>query len=124
MPEMRTRESVVMSAKAKNKTKNNETTLAEAVAVASVPAVEGAPPVIETTATEAPTTETAAKPSLLLRARVATGKAVVTVFATVRTAQTTAVKKSLAWITAADTGLSKSLLASEQFLLSRLKIAE
>jgi hypothetical protein len=121
---MRARESGRMSAKAKNKTKNNETTLAEAVAVASATTGETPPPIVETTATETPAAETSAKPSLLLRVRVVTGKAVVTVFAGVRTAQSTAVKKSLAWISAADAGLSKGLLAGEQFLLSRLNIVE
>jgi hypothetical protein len=62
------------------------------------------------------------KTTLLLRAKVATGKAVVTLFAKVRTAQTTAVQKSLDWIAAADAGLSKSLVAGEQFVLSRLRV--
>lgn len=122
-----------MSAKAKTKNKNNGTTLAEAVAIASTPAAE--PPA----ETAAPATETApaieppaaatepeapAPPSLLLRARLATGKAVVTIFSTVRSAQATAVKKSLAWISAADSGLARSLVASEKFLLERLRVTQ
>jgi hypothetical protein len=112
-----------MSAKGRNKMKNNETPAAvpaveppapEAPAAASSP---GAPPVVEATATELP-----AKPTLLLRARLATGKAVVTIFSRVRTAQATAVQKSLALISAADAGLSKSLLVGEQFVLTRLRV--
>ena len=72
------------------------------------------------------TTETTpplpAKTSLLLRAKVVTGKAVLTIFARVRTAQATAVQKSLDWIAAADAGLSKSLVVGEQFVLARLKV--
>ena len=112
---------MAMSAKAKNKPKNNETTLADAVAIAGTP--ETAPPASEAGAAATITTDTApppARPSLLLRARTATSKAVVTLFASVRSAQSVAVKRSLAWITTADAGLEKSLLAGEHYLLTRL----
>ena len=113
-----------MSAKAKAKIKNNEPNLAEAVAVAS--AVEttplpATPTSIEPTPTDA-TGETPPRPTLLFRARIATSKAVVTLFARARTVQARAKDKSLAWITAADVGLSKSLLAGEQYLLVRLRV--
>jgi hypothetical protein len=80
------------------------------------------PPIIDATAAPAPAAAEPAKPTLFLRARVATGKAVVTLFASARTAQSTAIKKSLEWLTAADTRISKSLVVGEQFLLSRLRV--
>lgn len=70
---------------------------------------------------EGPPIDVPAKPPLLLRARVATGKAVVTLFARMRATQETAVKKSLDWIAAADMGLAKSLVAGEKLLLSKLR---
>ena len=77
---------------------------------------------VETPTSENPTPPLPAKTPLLLRAKVTTGKAIVTVFARVRTAQANAVQKSLDWIAAADAGLTKGLVVGEQFVLSRLMV--
>lgn len=79
-------------------------------------------PIIDAPSVETPVAAAPPVPTLLLRARVATGKAVVTLFASARTVQATAIKKSLEWLTVADTSLSRSLVVGEQFLLSRLRV--
>lgn len=102
-----------MSAKAKTKkTESAGPIIIEASAIAETPPPEAPPPAAE---------PTPAPPTLIARVRAVTGKAVVTTFARVRAAQTTTVQKTLAWITAIDAGLSKSLIAGEQFLLTRLQ---
>ncbi len=80
------------------------------------------PPATVPPPADAPPIDVAARPPLLLRARVATGKAVVTLFARARAAQETAVKKSIDWIAAADTSLAKSLVAGEKLLLAKLRL--
>lgn len=81
-------------------------------------------PTIETTTSSENTTPPLpAKAPLLLRAKVTTGKAIVTVFARVRTAQASAVQKSIDLIAAADAGLTKGLVVGEQFVLSRLRVS-
>lgn len=132
-----------MSSKAKNKIKNNESKLTEVIAIASTAdAVIAASPAeaalpdngvtqthVEATSVVAaspivnvPTGEAPSQLPLALRMRIATSKAVVSVFASVRAVEAKAVEKARAWITVADAGISKSLLASEQFLLIRLRV--
>jgi hypothetical protein len=130
-----------MSSKAKHTIKNNESKLTEVIAstadagVVASPA-EGALPANGVTRTDveaayavaaspvvnAPTGEAPSQLPLAVRMRIATSKAVVSVFASVRAVEAKAVEKARAWITVADAGISKSLLASEQFLLIRLRV--
>ena len=124
---------MAMSSKAKHKIKNNEPKLNEVIAMASTAdAVVAASPA-ETALPENGVTQThvaatsavaAEAPQLpvALRMRIATSKAVVSVFASVRAVEAKAVQKARDWITVADAGISKSLLASEQFLLIRLRV--
>jgi hypothetical protein len=124
-----------MSSKAKNKIKNNESKLTEVIADAVITAspAEATLPDNGVTQTHVeaasaspivnvPTSEAPSQLPLALRMRIATGKAVVSVFASVRAAEAKAVQKARTWITVADASISKSLLVSEQFLLIRLRV--
>ena len=99
--------------------------------MSSTPTTDTATPVNTTPESKAPESKPAesttpplpSKTPLLLRAKVTTGKAIVTVFARVRTAQAAAVQKSLDLIAAADASLTKGLVVGEQFVLSRLRVS-
>lgn len=132
-----------MSVKGKSRIKNNESKLTDVIAlagtadavVAARPAegavsengvtqthVESASTVAASPIVNVPADEAASPIPLSIRMRIATSKAVVSVFATIRAVEAKAVQKARDWITVADAGISKSLIASEQFLLIRLRV--
>lgn len=111
-----------MSVKAKSKNKLNhdggrEAELAEAAAIAGATAETEATPAPEVTSEEPPP-----RAPLIVRLRLASGDAVVRSFASIRAAQATAVERTVTWVGKVDATVTRSLTASEQFLLGKLRL--
>jgi len=116
-----------MNETAKTKSKNGGRAGAAAMAVVpessgpvEVAASEAAAPA---DAEAAPAPEVPATP-LILKIRTKAADTVVTSFASLRTAQSTAVQKTIAFLTTLDTKLAGALVKSETFLVGKLRIAE
>ena len=115
-----------MNEAAKSKSKNGGR--AGAAAMAFVPESSGpvevaAPSEAAAPAEAAPAPEAPATP-LILKIRTKAADTVVTSFASLRTAQATAVQKAIAFLTTLDTKLAGALVKSETFLVEKLRIAE
>jgi ribonuclease E len=108
-----------MSSKSKHRPRPAAPAAAEPVAAAPEPAMFTAPP-SESTSPPEPASEAAAAiaPSLAVRVREATGRALVGSFASLRAAQATAVERALALITRVDAALSRTLGVTEARLMS------
>jgi len=105
-----------MNEKSKTKSGKNSSGAKDAAVVASMAVVDAAESASAEPAAETP----AAKEPLVARIKVVTSKKVVGSFASLRVAQATFVSKAHTWLNAFDAAATKSLTASETFLVSKL----